>query len=236
MNGIHDMGGMQGFGKIQYQSEELVFREHWEGRMAALLATVTGLRLMNIDEWRHGQERMRPAEYLSVSYYEHWLHSVVDLLNQKGILSTADLEARMALMKDRSENADAANSESQSTTALLRKEMVAGALATGHTSRVDVSIEPRFKVGQRVRAKNPQFAGHTRLVRYVKGKLGVVATDFGVFTLPDTMAHGDIPTPQHVYSVRFAAEELWGPQADLQDSLHVGLWDDYLDPAEDQVP
>jgi hypothetical protein len=82
MNGVHDMGGMHGFGKIQYLPEEPPFREEWEGRMFALLATVTGLGLMNIDEWRHGQERMNPAEYLSVSYYEHWLHSVVDLLER----------------------------------------------------------------------------------------------------------------------------------------------------------
>jgi nitrile hydratase subunit beta len=236
MNGIHDMGGMQGFGRIQYLPEEPVFRAEWEGRMAALLATVTGLGLMNIDEWRHGQERMRPADYLSVSYYEHWLHAVVDLLNQKGIVSTADIEARTALIKGRSQGDDNADKEQRSTTALLREEMVPGALATGHTSRVDLNIEPRFKVGQRVRAKNQQFAGHTRLVRYVRGKIGVVATDFGIFTLPDTMAHGDIPTPQHVYSVSFTAEELWGPQADSKDVVHVGLWDDYLDPVDGKVP
>jgi nitrile hydratase beta subunit len=236
MNGIHDMGGMQGFGRIQFQPDEPVFREEWEGRMAALLATVTGVGLMNIDEWRHGQERMHPAEYLSVTYYEHWLHSVVDLLNQKGILSTADLEARMALIMEQPRSGDGAAKEQQSTTALLKKEMVPGALATGHTSRVDITIEPRFRVGQRVRARNLQFAGHTRLVRYVKGKLGVLVTDFGVFTLPDSMAHGDIPTPQHVYSVSFTAEEIWGPQANPRDSLRVGLWEDYLDRADDQVP
>jgi hypothetical protein len=39
-------------------------------------------------------------------------------------------------------------------TALLRSEMVPGALAAGHSTRADVAVEPRFKVGQRVRAKN----------------------------------------------------------------------------------
>jgi hypothetical protein len=121
-------------------------------------------------------------------------------------------------------------------TALLRSEMVPGALAAGHSTRADAVIEPRFKVGQRVRAKNLQFIGHTRLVRYVKGKVGIVETDFGVFTLPDTMAHGGIPTPQHVYSVSFTAEELWGPKANPKNSFRVGLWDDYLDPAGDKVP
>jgi nitrile hydratase beta subunit len=235
MNGIHDMGGKHGFGKIQYLPEEPPFREEWEGRMFALLATVTGLGLMNIDEWRHGQERMNPAEYLSVSYYEHWLHSVVDLLDQKGILSIADLEAKMAQIKDRPRSEDGADKGERSATALLRSEMVPGALAAGHSTRADVAIEPRFKVGQRVRAKNLQFLGHTRLVRYVKGKVGVVETDFGVFTLPDTMAHGDIPTPQHVYSIAFTSEELWGPEADPKNSSRVGLWEDYLDPVGDEV-
>jgi nitrile hydratase beta subunit len=235
MNGIHDMGGMHGFGKIQYLPEELPFRAEWEGRMFALLATVTGVGLMNIDEWRHGQERMNPAEYLSVSYYEHWLHSVVDLLDQKGVLSTADLEARMAQIKDRPPNQDGTDKRKQNAKALLRSEMVPGALAAGHTSRVDVNIEPRFKVGQRIRAKNLQFLGHTRLVRYVKGKVGIVVTDFGVFTLPDTMAHGGIPTPQHVYSIAFTSEELWGPEADPKNSSRVGLWEDYLDAVGDEV-
>jgi hypothetical protein len=119
---------------------------------------------------------------------------------------------------------------------VLTSDMVPGALLAGHSTRVDLAIEPRFKVGQRVRAKNLQHLGHTRLVRYVKGKAGIVETDFGVFTLPDTMAHGDIPTPQHVYSVSFTAEELWGPEADPRNFFRVGLWDDYLDPAGDEVP
>jgi len=84
-------------------------------------------------------------------------------------------------------------------------------------------------VGQWVRAKNLQFLGHTRLVRYVKGKVGIVETDFG------TMAHGDIPTPQHVYSVSFTAKELWGPEANSKNTFRVGLWDDYLDPSGDEV-
>jgi nitrile hydratase beta subunit len=235
VNGIHDMGGMHGFGTIQYLREEPPFRKEWEGRMFALLATVTGVGLMNVEEWRHGMERMSPAEYLTSSYYEHWLHSVVDLLDQKGIMSIADLEERMAQMKRRRRTKDGPDKAGRNTKAMLRKEMVAGALAAGQSTRSDVAIEPRFKVGQRVRAKNLQSLGHTRLVRYVRGKVGVVEADFGVFTLPDTMAHGNVPTPQHVYSIAFASEELWGPRANPQNSSRVGLWEDYLDPVRDEV-
>jgi nitrile hydratase beta subunit len=235
MNSIHDMGGMHGFGKIQYLAEEPPFREQWEARMFALLATVTGVSLMNVEEWRHGMERMSPAEYLTASYYEHWLHSVVDLLDQKGILSITDLEEKMARMKRRHRTHDEPDKRESSASAMLRREMVSGALARGQSTRADVAIEPRFTLGQQVRAKNLQPPGHTRLVRYVRGKVGVVEQDFGVFTLPDTMAHGNIPTPQHVYSIAFTSEELWGPMANPRDSYRVGLWEDYLDPVGKEV-
>jgi hypothetical protein len=117
---------------------------------------------------------------------------------------------------------------------VLTSDMVAGALKAGHSARVDVAFEPRFKVGQRIRARNLHPTGHTRLVRYVRGKVGTVEVDFGVFTLPDTMAHGDVPTPQHVYSVSFTAKELWGPEANPRNSSRVGLWENYLDPAGDE--
>jgi Nitrile hydratase beta subunit len=119
---------------------------------------------------------------------------------------------------------------------VLTSDIVAGALKAGQSTRVDAPVKARFKVGQRVRARNLNPVGHTRLVRYVKGKVGTVEADFGVFTLPDTMAHGNIQTPQHVYSVSFTSQELWGPAADPKNSFRVGLWDDYLDPASDEAP
>jgi nitrile hydratase len=80
-----------------------------------------------------------------------------------------------------------------------------------------------------VRNLNP--AGHTRLPRYARGRRGVVQADHGVFIFPDTSAHGQGPRPQRVYSVRFAARELWGPDASARDALYLDLWDEYLDPA-----
>jgi nitrile hydratase len=72
--------------------------------------------------------------------------------------------------------------------------------------------------------------GHTRLPRYARGKQGVVAIDHGVFLFPDTNAQFLGEKPQHVYSVRFAARELWGEQASPRDFVHVDMWDDYLEP------
>ena len=52
----------------------------------------------------------------------------------------------------------------------------------------------------------------------------------GAFLLPDTNAHGGPDRPQHVYSVRFSARELWGEEATERDGVYIDLWEDYLEP------
>ena len=82
-----------------------------------------------------------------------------------------------------------------------------------------------------VRTRNINPVGHTRLPRYARAKSGVIDRDHGIFVFPDTAAHDLGEKPQHVYSVRFAARELWGDQAKPQDSVYLDLWDDYLERA-----
>ncbi len=114
--------------------------------------------------------------------------------------------------------------------AALTPEMVPGLIAGGASTRVDVAVDPKFQAGDSivVRTRNPK--GHTRMPRYMRGKRGVVELDHGVFTFPDTSAHGLGDTPQHVYSVRFAARELWGEDASERDTVYIDVWDDYMDP------
>lgn len=114
---------------------------------------------------------------------------------------------------------------------LLTKELVPVAVAGGASCRVDADVTPKFKAGDKIVTRNINPTGHTRLPRYMRGKRGVVDRDHGVFVFPDTSAHGKGETPQHVYSVRFAARELWGSSASDRDSLYLDLWDEYLDPA-----
>jgi nitrile hydratase len=99
------------------------------------------------------------------------------------------------------------------------------------TARLENRVEPRFEVGQEVRTRNRNPVGHTRLPRYVRGRQGTIDRDHGVFIFPDTHAVNGDTSPQHVYSVRFSARELWGPEAGARESVYVDLWDDYLDPA-----
>ena len=107
--------------------------------------------------------------------------------------------------------------------------MVPVLIATGGSTRVARPVAPRFRAGDKVvvRTLNPEH--HTRLPRYARGKRGIVELDHGVFVFPDTAAHKQGEKPQHVYSVRFTARELWGPQAPERDTLRLDLWDDYLD-------
>ena len=114
---------------------------------------------------------------------------------------------------------------------VLRASDVGTVLLKGGRARVDEPVPPRFKVGDRVRARNINPLGHTRLPRYARGRQGVIDRDHGVFIFPDTHAMGLGPKPQHCYAVRFAARELWGPEASARDCIYIDLWDDHLDPA-----
>jgi nitrile hydratase len=115
---------------------------------------------------------------------------------------------------------------------LLTPDSVPTVVTTGaSTRRASQAVTPRFKLGDRVVARNMNPIGHTRLPRYVRGKHGVIHHDHGLFVFPDTSAHGEGDKPQHVYSVRFESRELWGAIADPRASLYIDLWEDYLERA-----
>ncbi len=219
MNGIHDMGGMHGMGPVEPEKNEPVFHATWEGRVFALNVAMGFWRKWNIDASRHGIKRIPPAEYLRMSYYEKWFTRLLTLLLESGLIAPAEL---------------ASGRPAPGTAKLdppLTASRVAETLGKGGPTSRDVPSVPRFCAGQPVRARNLHPTGHTRLPRYVRGKRGVIDRDHGVFVFPDTNAHFLGEKPQHVYSVRFAARELWGESASARDSVYVDLWDDYLEPA-----
>ena len=219
MNGIHDMGGMHGMGPITEEKNEPVFHQEWEGRMFAINRAMGAWRKWNLDASRHSRELIPPAEYLRMSYYERWLAGTVDLIVQSGLATRAEIETGMPA------------AGSVKAVPALSVDNAVTLVAKGVPANRDVKVAARFQVGQRVRARNINPVGHTRLPRYVRGKLGTIERDHGVFVFPDTNAHFRGEKPQHVYSVRFAARDLWGEQAAPMDSVYVDAWDDYLEPA-----
>ena len=219
MNGIHDMGGMQDMGPIHYEKNEPVFHAPWEARSLALNLAMGAWRKWNIDAGRHEIELFPPAEYLRMSYYEKWFVRLIELLVKRGLVSRAEIESGKPAP------------DSQKATPPLTADKVSSMLRSGAAASRNVALSARFQAGQRVRARNMHPTGHTRLPRYARGKLGTIDRDHGVYVFPDTNAHFLGEKPQHVYSVRFTARELWGDQAPPKDSVYIDMWDDYLEPA-----
>jgi len=219
MNSVHDMGGMHGMGPIEHEANEPVFHQPWEGRVFALQVAMGAWRKWNLDASRHGIERIPAADYLRMSYYEKWFTRLVMLLLEHGLISPPEMGSGRP--------APAAVKGKPPFTAAH----VAERLGKGGSARRDVPAPAVFQVGQKVRARNLNPTGHIRLPRYARGRTGVVERDHGVFVFPDTNARFLGEKPQHVYSVRFAARELWGEQASPRDAVYIDLWDDYLEPA-----
>jgi nitrile hydratase beta subunit len=171
----------------------------------------------NIDMGRFARENREPVDYLSSSYYELWLKGLERLAVDKGLIDRAELEAGRSLLPRDSQLKPA-------DPARMRQ-----AIKTGRSARVAESMEPKFLPGDAVRVKNVHPRTHTRMPRYCRGKVGVIHVDHGIFVFPDTNALGQGPKPQHCYSVRFSARELWGTQENT--SVYIDLWDDYLERA-----
>ena len=215
MNGIHDMGGMQDMGPVQVESNEPVFHMPWERRMFALFNAVD----LPWPVLRSGIESIPPADYLRMSYYEKWLTALGPLLTKAGMVTVAEIESAKAIT--------APTKKSH----VLSVAEVATWILPDSDATPKAAVDARFQVGQRIRALNMNPVGHTRLPRYARGKIGTIAGDSGVESLQDAVAQGLAAKPQHVYTVRFAAQELWGEQANQRDSVYVAMWEEYLEPA-----
>lgn len=220
VNGPHDMGGMHCMGPVNAEKDEPVFHHDWERRAFALTLATGFQGKWNLDQARFAREDTLPADYLRRSYYEIWLAALERLIVENGMVSPEEIEAALS-------GAHADRIADPAVTV----ENAAPLLAKGGSARMDDEIEPKFIVGQQVRARNRHPLGHTRAPRYVRGHVGTVERDHGVFLLPDRNAADGIKEPQRVYAVRFDATELWGDDAGKGDSVCVDLWDDYLEAA-----
>jgi nitrile hydratase subunit beta len=207
MNGVHDMGGMDGFGPMEIEKNEPVFHYAWEKRMYGLALTAAR-EGRNIDEFRHAIERIPAPVYLASSYYERWLNALMTLLVEKGHVTREELVA--AGVDPVAPSQSPATFRGKSPAVRRRRA--------------------RYREGDRVIARNLNPSGHTRLPRYVRGKRGVIHRDWGSYVFADSNAHHAGERAQHVYSVEFAARELWGDDAPRKDTLRIDLWEDYLRP------
>ncbi|MGZ5573333.1 MAG: nitrile hydratase subunit beta [Usitatibacter sp.] len=202
MDGIHDMGGHQGFGKVRFTHGATAFHEPWEVRVNSLFAHAVRLGIFNMDEYRHAIERMDPRHYLTASYYERSLTGFATLLVEKGVLTREELE---------------------------RRSHGAFPLSTPSApGRSNVAARARFQPGDRVRVTLDSVPGHMRLPGYIRGKTGVVVSESPAYPFPDAHAHGVEAKDEPTYDVRFRSEDLWTSAEPAL--IHVGVFQSYLEP------
>ena len=220
MNGAHDMGGMQGFGPIdpEPEAEEPVFHADWERRALALTLAAGGLGQWNIDMSRYARESQHPVDYLRHSYYETWIAGLQTLLVETGLATAEEVETGIA----------AGPASQDLVDRKLTADLVAPALAAGSPTAMDTNAGDPYQIGQQVRVRLSITTGHTRAPRYARGRPGTIALYHGVHIFADAHVRGQ-KEGQNLYSVRFEAADLWGPEAADRGAVYIDLWDDYLE-------
>jgi nitrile hydratase subunit beta len=219
VNGVHDMGGMDGFGKVEPEPNEPVFHATWEGRVLAMVRAMGAAGAFNIDTSRFYREMLPPHVYLASSYYRKWLLGLEDNLVDKGFVAGSELAAGHA---------------KQPAKPLKRGKFglddVERIMVRGQFERTPQAAAT-FKPGDRVRTRNMHPATHTRLPRYTRGHVGVVERILGCQVFPDSAAIDLGENPQWLYNVVFDSTELWGPDADPTVRISIDAFEPYLEPA-----
>jgi nitrile hydratase len=219
MDGVHDMGGMDGFGKVVPEPNEPVFHEAWEGRVMAMNRAMGATGSWNIDMSRISREVLPPHIYLAATYYQKWFLGLRQMLLDRGLIDADEVAAGKALRPGKPLK------RGPFTMKELARVMTRGSFAR------PTNTAAKFKIGDRVRAKNIHPPGHTRLPRYVRGHVGVVERIHGTHVFPDMAAAGKGEDPQWLYTVVFESRELWGEDADPTIKISVDAFEPYLEPA-----
>ena len=218
MNGVHDMGGMDGFGKVRPEPNEPPFHATWEGRVLAMQRAMGYVGAWHIDDTRFAQETLPPQVYLAASYYWRWTLAMERNLLKRGYVTAEELAAGHALRP------------AQPVKEKLTRDVVQQGLARNSFFRPQ-QASARFKPGDRVRTRNFHPQTHTRLPRYARDKLGVVELNHGCHAYPDSVATGRGDDPQWLYTVVFDGREIWGPESDPALTVSIDAFEPYLEPA-----
>jgi nitrile hydratase subunit beta len=210
-----DLGGLTGFGAIRNEEDGGIFHADWEARVLALTVAMGASGCWNLDMSRSARETL--PDYRRLSYYEIWLGALEKLLKEKGLVSAAELASARML------------SPPIAIPRILRAAEVSAVLAKGAAAVRNCARAARFCCGDRVRTAAQGSAHHTRLPAYLRGKAGVIERIHGTHVFPDSNAQGLGENPQWLYSVAFAARELWGPGADAGQQVSFDAFEPYLE-------
>ena len=218
MDGVHDLGGKQGFGPIDVDEVEVPFHADWEGRMWAI-AQCARSPDWTIDWWRHVRELIDPVDYLSRPYFDSWAQTHIAAYIDSGGFSLDEIVS--------SQSATTAVDPQPSPE---YEDIFAAIEAQAYRFDRDIEAQPAYQVGDRIFTRQLLPRQHTRLPAYARGKPGVIHAHHGAHVLADASAQGD-EIAQHLYSVVFDASDLWIEAASKKDRVFIDLWESYLDPA-----
>ena len=225
MSRVHDMGGRFGDGPVRREADpEPVFKEEWQAHALALTLAAGSLGRWSLDESRHARECLEPRDYMRFSYYEKWLAGLTDLLVAKSIVTPEELTSL---------SAQPAAPELQQRR--LPAAKVAAVLSSGGpTLRAEGGNGIAFELGQKLRVRRrgnlAVAGGHSRLPAYVMGRVGTIIRLHGNHVFPDSNAHGAGEAPQPLYTLSFAASDLWEDAESDLDQVMLDLWHSYLEP------
>ena len=217
MNGVHDIGGMDGFALLA-RDQGFPLHEEWERTVWGMLLATVGIPGLPPGAGRSYIENLPPERYLSLPYYARFLETREQRFIDSGLVTREELD----------------NPDGPVTMPDLRNfvpltpEQIVGFLRQEQTGQLNVNAPAAFAVGDEVVVKNDHPRGHTRVPRYVRGHRGVVVQDHGVHVFEDDVAPGTNVGPQHLYTVRFTGSELWGTRGHARDRMHVELWEIHL--------
>ena len=224
MDGIHDLGGKHGFGKVVVEENEPTFHARWEAAVFTMSTAGSAAGAWNnTDRFRHAVERIDPVAYLTHTYYGRWLGGIESMLVEAGIVSREAINDRGKEMGG-----------SESDLIASRPNPVPDSMGTvgeGDGSRRSKKSKPQFKCGDRVLTVKEVKPGHTRLPAYARGKIGEIVLSHESWVFPDTNAHGLGEDPQYLYTVQFSGEELWGQGAE-NTKVSLDLFEPYLEMVE----
>jgi nitrile hydratase subunit beta len=218
MNGVHDMGGMHGFGKVEVERNEPPFHAPWEGRVLAMNRAMGYCGMWNVDIARSSREMLPPHVYLGATYYQKWIYGLENLLVHYGLVGRDELEAGRMLHPPKS------------VKRTLAATNVKAVLSRGNFARAPTA-PAIFKVGDRVRTRNINPAHHTRLPRYVRGQVGTIEAIRGCYVFPDSVVTGHGEDPRWLYAVVFSGPDLWGEGSDPTLTVSIEAPEPYLDKA-----
>jgi nitrile hydratase len=217
MNGVHDMGGMDGFGKVEAEPNEPTFHERWEGRVMAMARAIGTNGGINIDMQRFSREILPPVTYLASSYYEKWFLALEQSMIERGMIGKDEIDTGHSLRQ----------------TPPLKRGMFAmkdvdRVMTRGNFAR-DPAAAAAFAVGDRVRTKNINPVTHTRLPRYARGHTGTIERINGCHVFPDSSSQGKGDNPQWLYTVVFSGRDLWGADTDPSLKVSIEAFEPYLE-------